>query len=82
LEFTAESREKLAQFLAFGMMLKSGEDFYAGRFISEIGEADGAEIGVLESEAFALSGGDGHTQRIAIALPWDDDRAETALSKS
>lgn len=64
------------------MTLKIGEDFYAGHFISEIGEADGAEIGVLESVAFALRRGDGHTKRMAITLPWDDDRAETALAKS
>lgn len=79
LDFAAESGEKLAQPLAFGMMLKIGENFDARGFISQIGQPDRAQIRVLQSPTLTLRGSDGHAQCAAIALPGDDDRGETAL---
>jgi len=62
------------------MRLKVYENFHAGGFVSHVGEPDRSQIGMLEGPTFALSGGDGHTQRGTIALPRHDNRGQAALS--
>jgi GntR family transcriptional regulator, transcriptional repressor for pyruvate dehydrogenase complex len=78
LNFAAESGEEFGQFLIFGVLLKVGENFYTGRFVAKIGQADGSEIGVLQGPTFALRGGNSHTQRGTITLPRDHDGSEAA----
>jgi DNA-binding FadR family transcriptional regulator len=78
LDFAAESREEFGEPLILRMMLQVCEDFHAGRFISQIGQANGSKIGVFEGPAFALRQGDRHTHRGTIALPGHDDCGQAA----
>jgi GntR family transcriptional repressor for pyruvate dehydrogenase complex len=78
LDFTAESREEFAEFLLFRVVFEVCKNFHASRLVSEVREADGSEVGMFECEAFALRGGNGHTQCVAIAFPGNDNRGEAA----
>jgi DNA-binding FadR family transcriptional regulator len=60
------------------MPFKICQDFHTGHFISEVGEADSSEVGVLQGPALALRRGHGHTQRGAIAFPRHDYRGQAA----
>ena len=55
-----------------------GQNFHAGRFISGVGQTDGAEVGMLQGPAFALRHGNRHTQRDTIAFPWHDECRQAA----
>jgi DNA-binding FadR family transcriptional regulator len=82
LDFTAESGEELGESLLLRMLLKVRQNFHAGHFISEVGQANRSEIGVLQGPAFALRRSDGHTQRGTIALPRHHNRGEAAETDS
>ena len=63
------------------MNLRVSKDFDASRFISQIGEADGSKVGMLEGPPFALSRGNRHGQRGTITLPGDHESRQAALAK-
>lgn len=60
------------------MMLQVCKDFDAGRIISQVGQADCAQVGMLEGPTFTLRGCDSHTQRGAIAFPGHNNRGQAA----
>lgn len=64
------------------MVLQVCEDFHAGRFISQIGQANGSKVGVFEGPAFALRRGDRHAHRGTIALPGHDNPGQAAQANS
>jgi GntR family transcriptional repressor for pyruvate dehydrogenase complex len=53
-------------------------DFHAGHFISNVGEADRSQVGVLQGPPFALGGGDRHGQRGTITLPRNHKGSQAA----
>src|SRR5262249_43745928 len=56
-----------------------GRDGDAGRLAAGVGEADGAEVDVLDRPAVADHRGDRHAERGRIALPRPDDRRDVGL---
>ena len=64
------------------MVFQVRKNFDAGLVISEVHEAERADIGVLEGPTFALSGGHGHAQRSLVAFPGNDDGGEASETNS
>jgi DNA-binding FadR family transcriptional regulator len=62
------------------MRLKVCKDFHACRFISDVGQADRSQVGMLQGPTLALGGGNSHAQRGTIAFPRHDNRGQAAKS--
>jgi len=64
------------------MMLNVREDLHAGSSISQVGQSDRAQVGMLQGPTLALGGSHGHAQRGTITLPRHDKGGQAALADS
>src|SRR5207237_3234953 len=79
LNLLRETLEERRQLLRFGMIGRRGGHGDARLLAAEIGQSNGPEVGVLDRPALALHGGDRDAQRLPVALPRHDQRADVAL---
>src|SRR5215813_4985287 len=61
------------------MIGRFGGDGDRGPLVPGLFQPDGAEVGVLDGPPVGFDRGDRHAEDDRVALPWDDDRGDTAL---
>src|SRR5260370_34873247 len=76
LDLAGKSFEERRQFLLLCVIRFVSRDGYAGQIVSQVGQSDRSQVGVLDGPPVALGRSYRHAQRDAIAFPWHDNGAQ------
>jgi GntR family transcriptional repressor for pyruvate dehydrogenase complex len=79
LDLAGKSVEERRELLFFHVIRLASRYGHAGQFISQVGQSDRPQVGVLDGPPVALGRGNSHAQCDAIAFPRYDDRMQAPV---